>query len=105
MKIKSEIDLWVRLLLWGTILILLGSILFFPDEFKLVMMIFTLPVVCLLLWIYYGTYYVFREDHLFCRSGPFFERIKYDQIKSLKLSENMLSSMALARKRIEIKQH
>lgn len=58
-----------------------------------------------LLWIYFGTYYEFREEYLFCKSGPFFENIKYDNIKSIKLTQNLFSSMALSSKRIEIRQH
>jgi len=49
--------------------------------------------------------YELRDEYLFCKSGPFFEKIKYENIKSIKLSQNMLSSMALSRERIEIRQH
>lgn len=63
------------------------------------------PMICFVLWIYFGTYYEFRDEYLYCRSGPFVEKIVYDKIKSVKLSQNMLSSMALSTKRIEIRQH
>lgn len=55
--------------------------------------------------MYFSSYYEFRDDYLYCRSGPFVEKIVYDKIKSVKLSQNMLSSMALSWKRIEIRQH
>jgi uncharacterized membrane protein YobD (UPF0266 family) len=67
--------------------------------------IIAIPVTAFLLWIYFGTYYEFRNEYLYCRSGPFFEKIPYDKIKSVKLCENMLSSMALSSKRLEISQH
>ncbi len=64
-----------------------------------------LPVIVLLLWIYYGTYYELRDEYLYCRCGPFLEKITYPKIKSVKLSRNLLSSMALSLDRIEVKQH
>ncbi len=64
-----------------------------------------LPVIALLLWIYFGTYYELRDEYLYCRCGPFSEKITYPKIKSVKLSRNMLSSMALSLDRIEVKQH
>lgn len=63
------------------------------------------PMIGFILWIYFGTYYEFRDAYLYCRSGPFVEKIAYEKIKSVKLSQNMLSSMALSTKRIEIRQH
>ena len=65
----------------------------------------SIPVSFFLAWLYFGTYYVFGDTVLICRSGPFSEKIPYAQIKSLRLCENFMSSMALSRERIEIKQH
>lgn len=63
------------------------------------------PIMIFLLWIYFGTWYELRDNYLYSQSGPFRERIAYDKIKTLKLTSNMLSSMALSRQRIEIRQH
>ncbi|UOO38563.1 PH domain-containing protein [Oscillospiraceae bacterium CM] len=64
-----------------------------------------LAMAGLLIWLLFGTYYELRPEYLYCRSGPFFEKIRYDKIKYLGLTENFLSSMALSPERIEIRQH
>ncbi|MGI5878943.1 MAG: PH domain-containing protein [Christensenellales bacterium] len=105
MRAKSKIDFGSSLLIWGTILIILAGIMIVPQNGKTIAYIVGVPVVCFLLWMYFGTYYEIRDDYLYCRSGPFVEKIVYDKIKSVKLSQNRLSSMALSSKRIEIRQH
>ncbi|MDD4546133.1 MAG: PH domain-containing protein [Oscillospiraceae bacterium] len=105
MRAKSKIDFWFRVLIWGTVLIMLVSIMVVPQNGKTIGYAVGVPMICFVLWIYFGTYYEFRDEYLYCRSGPFVEKIVYDKIKSVKLSQNMLSSMALSTKRIEIRQH
>jgi len=104
MRVKSKIDLWVSIVIWSVIVIMVGTMIRLVDQTAISYGI-GLPVIALLLWIYFGTYYELREEYLYCRSGPFAEKIAYSKIKSLKLSRNMLSSMALSGDRIEIKQH
>ncbi len=105
MRTKSKIDFWFRVLMWGTVLIMLVSIMIVPQNEKTIGYAVGVPMICLILWIYFGTYYEFRDEYLYCRSGPFVEKIVYEKIKSVILSQNMLSSMALSKKRIEIRQH
>jgi len=105
MKIKAKIDIWISLLIWMVILIIIVSTLLVSKESRMMVFLLGMPVNLFLLWIYLGTYYVLKEDYLLCKSGPFVEKIHYDKIKSLRLCNNMLSSMALSRDRIEIKQH
>lgn len=105
MRIKSQIDFWFSFLIWTIILIILVSVLTMPQNGKAIGFAVGVPIMCFILWIYFGTYYEFRDDYLYCRSGPFVERIAYEKIKSVKLSQNMMSSMALSRNRIEIRQH
>jgi len=62
----------------------------------------TVPIVILLMWIYFGTYYELRETYLFAKSGPFFEKIRYSSIIEISKCKNLLSSMALSRNRIKI---
>ena len=90
--------------IFTTMGMLIGSAFIIPAEFLFLTLIAVVPVVLFLAWLYFGTYYEFYEDYLLCKSGPFSEKIRYDKIKSLKLTQNMLSSMALSSKRIEIKQ-
>ncbi|WP_051188612.1 PH domain-containing protein [Proteocatella sphenisci] len=105
MRVKSKIDFWLKIIILGSVLIMLFSMMIVPQNEKIIGYLVGVPMICFMLWIYFGTYYEFRDEYLYCRSGPFFERIIYDKIKSVKLSQNMLSSMALSTKRIEIRQH
>lgn len=105
MRVKSEIDWWLKITIWGTIAIMLWSIELTPENERAISYAIEMPLVAILIWIYFGTYYELQENLLYCKSGPFFERIPYEKIKSIKLSRNLLSSMALSTKRIEIRQH
>lgn len=105
MRVKSAVDLWFNILIWITAAILIISIIIIPQNERIIGLAVIFPILTLLIWIYFRTYYEFRQNYLYCKSGPIFEKIAYDKIKSVKFSENMLSSMALSRKRIEIRQH
>ncbi len=105
MRVKSKVDVLVTLIIFSAVIIIAVGIMVMPQEGKRLSYAFGLPVVAFLLWLYFGTYYELRDDYLYCRSGPFVERIPYDRIKSVRQSHNMLSSMALSAERIEIKQH
>lgn len=105
MRIKSEVDLWFQLIVGTTIIIMIASSLLIPPDERWMMFIVTIPMTVFMLWLLLSTWYELRDDHLYCVSGPFREKIYYDKIKEVKLTENMLSSMALSRKRIEIRQH
>ncbi len=103
-RVKSEKDLWFSLILWSAALISVGTPLVMPEG-KLVGFLCSVPVVAFLLWIYFDSWYELREEYLYCSCGPFKEKIYYDKIKSAVLTRNLLSSMALSSKRIEIRQH
>ncbi len=105
LRIKSAVDWWIRLLFWTLVPLLLFRFKYIQEDELVIGYITIIPMVLFLLWLYLGTYYEFREGYLLCKSGPFFKRIKYDDIKSIKLVQNLLSSMALSSKRVEIKEH
>lgn len=105
MRAKSKIDLWLSLLIWAAVCTLVVSMLVIPQNEKLIGYSVGAVGLAFILWIYFGTYYELKDDYLYCRSGPFFEKIPYEKIKSVELSQNLLSSMALSAKRIEIQQH
>jgi hypothetical protein len=104
MRVKSKIDLWIGIAIWSCIVIMAGAMIMKYDQ-ALLSYVIGLPLIVVLLWLYFGTYYELRDGYLYCRSGPITEKIEYQKIKSVKLSRNMLSSMALSQDRIEIKQH
>lgn len=111
MRIKSAVDLWFRVIILVVIGIMITAVmlLILTTHFTLFELMIGCAAVLLtsafLLWLWFGTYYEFCAEYLYCRSGPFAEKIKYDNIKYLGLSENWLSSMALSSQRIEIRQH
>lgn len=111
MRVKSAVDLWFKIIVFVVIGIMAVSAVFltlttqFTAFEAFIGYAAVLVVSAFMLWLLFCTYYEFREDYLYCRSGPFTEKIKYDNIKYLGLSENMLSSMALSSQRIEIRQH
>jgi len=104
-KAKAKIDTWVSALLWGSVILYAALFFFMVEEDLLVWLIFILPLSIVMIWILLGSYYELRENHIYMKIGPFFGRIKYENIKSLELKTNLLSSMALSTKRIEIRQH
>lgn len=101
MRVRSAVDLPHKLLALIIVAVMVVCCFVLPWVLGLVL---TAPVVAFLAWIYFGTYYEFREDYLYCRSGPYVERIRYENIKSARLCANFYSSLALSRKRIEIRQ-
>jgi hypothetical protein len=105
LRVRSAVDGWFAALMWVTVGIMIGSVAIVPGAERLLAALAVAPVIGLLAWVCFGTYYELRDEELYCRSGPFHERIRYAQIRSVRLSQNMLSSMALSRERIEIRQH
>ncbi len=104
-RVKVKIDLWVSLVLWLSSALFVGIGFFIPLNEMWVYFIFVLPILLMMIWILVGSYYELREELIYIRIGPFFWRIKYENIKSLKLVKNWLSSMALSVHRIEIREH
>ena len=104
-RIKAKRDVWISIFILLILAVFLLSIFIVPNSERWIITILVIPVSVFLGWLYFGTYYVFDEKALICKSGPFREKILYDQISSLRLCENFMSSMALSRQRIEIKQH
>lgn len=105
MRVRSAVDSWLTVAVVATIAVLIASVVFLPGAAGPLGLAVTAVIGGFLLWLYFGTYYELRDEHLYCRSGPFVERIPYDRIKSLRLCRNLYSSMALSLDRIEIRQH
>lgn len=104
-RVKVKRDLGITLGFVFIFAVFIMSIIIVPDNERWIIFLMVIPVSVFLGWLYFGTYYIFEQDVFVSQSGPFREKINYDKIKSLKLCENFMSSMALSRERIEIKQH
>jgi hypothetical protein len=89
--------------LWGVVVVLAVAMIIVPAEFRLYTIIGSAFGIGFLLWIWYGSYYEFRNSYLLARIGPFFERIPYERITSARLFKSMVSSMALSNEMIELR--
>jgi len=105
MKYKAKIDWWIALLLYGSNILMIGLAFTIPPDEIMIYLYIIVPMVLLMFWILMGSYYELREEELYSKLGPFYSRIKYDNIKSLELKRNFLSSMAMTMDRIEIREH
>lgn len=105
MKVRSAADWWLSLLMGGAAIIVVVTMIGVPAEEKLLSLIVGVPSLVFMVWIYFGTWYELRATCLLCRSGPFFQRIPYGRIRSLRLCTSILASLALSVDRIEIRQH
>lgn len=100
MRFESKKDWWLRLFIWipiggGLVLSLMSGGLII----KIVMIFSALSIA----WIWFGTYYEFLDDMMVVKCGPFRERIKLSDIKSVKETRNPLSSAALSIDRLELR--
>lgn len=103
MKYKSAKSLGFGILLWGVMIILLASVAIVPESIRLTAAFIALIICGFMLWIWFGTYYEFRDTHLAVRLGPFFENIQYEKIFSIRKFKSMASSMALSSEMIELR--
>ncbi|MBS3991024.1 MAG: PH domain-containing protein [Erysipelothrix sp.] len=104
MKHYSKVDAWVGILIIGVIGITLFTVLIIPPEEQWIGLIVFIPTSVFMLSFLLNTYYVFEDEYLLCMLGFFPQKIRYDNIKSIKKVRNMLSSAALSSDRIEIKE-
>ncbi len=82
---------------------LIGSILFLTGILRVLTSIFYIAVIIVELWIFFATYYVFGDDALLCKCGPFSETIAYTKLKTATKCKGYVFSMALSELRIELR--
>ncbi|OOE12359.1 PH domain-containing protein [Fictibacillus arsenicus] len=109
MKFTSKRDVWLGLILFGSIGYgtFLSISAFFSEESSIGESIFAiflnLVIILFICWLWFSTYYVLNERELVIRCGPINKRIPYREITSAHKTWNPLSSPALSLKRINIK--
>lgn len=104
MRYKHQIDLWIALLLYGSVLMFLPLLFFVPKDQQFTLILTMIFMAIIILPFMYG-YLEFTDDYLLIRLHVFRQKIYYDKIKSIRMCRNWLSSMALTINRIEIKEH
>ena len=103
MRYASAKSAGFGILIWGVVVLLIVSIIVIPGEYRMITVIGSGAGIAFILWIWFGTYYEFRDRYLLARMGPFFERMPYERITSARLFKGMLSSMALSSEMIELR--
>lgn len=107
MRINSAVDIRYEALVFSAIAFMTaGLILTMSMGFSLqeIAMCCTIVIIAaaFLIWYLFSAYYELRREFVYCKCGPFSEKIRYDDIFSLALSRNSSTSMALSSNRIKI---
>lgn len=103
MKFGSAKSAGFGVLMFGVPLLLAASAVIAPADVRLYVIAGAVLVSTFLMWIWFGTWYEFRDGLLLLRSGPFFERIPYERITQANRIKSMASSMALSSDMIELR--
>lgn len=104
-RFYSKRDLWLTAFVWGMMIIT-----FIPIFIALVngsktpgtAFFIWILIIGFIGWIWFGTYYEFREDYLLVRSGPIREKYYYKNISKVKHSHAPWSSTALSLDRLAL---
>ncbi|MFD6209210.1 PH domain-containing protein [Peribacillus sp. NPDC060253] len=99
MKFPSKKDWWMYPIFLGIFLAVLSPAVLDKDFASLWVGI---PVICLLLWVWFTTYYVIEGKTLIIRSAFIHKTISIHDIKSIDRLFNPLSSPALSLDRLKI---
>ncbi|MBE4908510.1 PH domain-containing protein [Bacillus luteolus] len=108
MKYRSKKDLWLTIIVWGAMLFSIGNSTYALMESEVgavgyfIILAIGIGLPFFVLWMWITTYYVFTEDSLIVRFGPFKKTVPLDSITSVKKTTNPFSSPALSMKRLEI---
>lgn len=104
MKYKMKVDLWVRFILWGCILMFVPMFFVVPPNELWILALSTFVMAVLILPLFNASYEL-EEEELVIKFYFFKQRIKYDNIKFIRKCKNWYSSAAMSHERVEIKEH
>lgn len=108
MKFVSRKDLWLSIVIWISILLLVGAGL--SPLFKegagyiggSIIFVLCTAFAGFMAWLWLGTNYELGEKELIVRSGPIAKSIPYDGIAKANRTSSWLASSALSSRRVEI---
>ena len=104
MRYHHKMDWWIRIILILSVVMFIPLFFVIPPEEVWIMVITELVMGVIIIPLFFG-YIEFMDDHLYIKIHFFHQRIKYDNIKSIRLCKNLFSSSAMTTERIEIKEH
>jgi|LGVE01.1.fsa_nt_gb hypothetical protein len=104
MRYKNKIDMWLKVMLHFSVLMFVPIIFTVPEDERYIMVIITVVMAIIIYPLFWG-YCELRDDELYMKLSVFHAKVKYTNIKSIKLCKNWKSSMSMSRERIEIKEH
>ena len=105
MTFKSRYDTWLRIILWISNLMLIGSLavlLIDRTISSLIVALFLIVILAGVIWMQVATYYRLDEETLFVRSGPLHWTIPLASISSATLTDDPTAGPALSLQRIKI---
>ncbi|MNX10178.1 hypothetical protein D3C86_399170 [compost metagenome] len=108
MKFHSRRDLFLSIVIWSSIIFLIGSALSpaFVGGVSLIggvlLFLLCISMAGLIAWIWISTYYVINENDLFIRTGPATKSIPLGSISKAKPVRSWVASTATSIHRIEI---
>jgi len=90
-------------------ILIIGAATIFPlfleeakDDFAILVLICSLTFIIsagLILWVVLSIKYVFKEDHLYVKGGPFRSRIRYEMITSIGPTKDIFTGYRLSTSR------
>ena len=108
MRFYSKKGLVLGVIIWGSILFMIGVFLFAPDKSEGASEVIVGVSICVITsaffaWIWFNTYYEIGDEYIKIVSGPIRSKVKISSITSIKRTRNPLSSPALSIDRLEVK--
>ncbi len=104
MRYKHKVDWWIGAIMWGSILMFIPLFWLVPED-EIWILAVSMIVMAAIILPFFSGYIELRDDDLYIKMHVFHQSIPYDNIKSVRLVTNFLSSMAMTARRIEIKEH
>ena len=106
----SKRDTWLVFLIWSVVCLLTLQTLIHPLLRPPASFVFViargalgLAAIGFLLWMFFATFYTFRDDNLLVRGGPFKWEIPLEAIEKVTPTRNPLSSPAWSLDRLEVR--
>ncbi len=105
MRFEAKIDWWIKLLMYGSVLVMVPMIFFVPSD-EIYILGFTIVIMgIIIIPLVRYAYYELQEDQLYIKLGYIHAKIKYVNIKRIEESHSMMSGYALSMDKVKIIEH